>query len=172
MQSKVAASTLLCLSLLLMASCGGSSSSGSSGTGGVTPGGGLNTPSIVTVSAGQTTSGTNIAVPSPASSPAPNAENLGVGNSATNTEVQVTQGSTNSVLLFGPGLSGNMTVSITGPGDVSVSNVQGITATDGTPGISFTAAVSSSAALGGRTVLLQNTSNDITAYSGGLEVIP
>ena len=171
MQSKIAASTVLCLSLLLMTACGGSSSS-SSGTGGVTGGGGLNTPSIITVSAGQTTSGTNIAVASPASNPAPNAENLGVGNSAANTEVQVPQGSTNSVLLFGPGLSGDMTVSVTGPGDVSVSNVQGITATDGTPGIAFTAAVAGNAALGGRTVLLQNTSNDITAYSGGLEVIP
>ena len=75
------------------------------------------------------------------------------------------------MLLFGPGLSGSMQVSITGPADVAISNIQSITATDNTPGISFTAAADGNAALGARTVILQNSNNDVTTFSGGLEII-
>ena len=76
------------------------------------------------------------------------------------------------VLLFGRGLSGGMTVTISGPGDIGVSNVRSISSTTGTPGIAFDAAVSGSAALGARTVFLKSSNNDITAFTGGLEVFP
>jgi len=74
--------------------------------------------------------------------------------------------------LFGPGLSGSMTVSLSGPADIAISNIQSITSTTNVPGISFTAAVGSTAALGARTVVLQATNNDITTFAGGLEVVP
>jgi len=65
-----------------------------------------------------------------------------------------------------------MKVSLTGPNDIQISNPQAVTATDRTPGITFTATIASDAALGARTVVLQNPKNDITAYAGGLEVVP
>ena len=115
-------------------------------------------------------------MPPPSASPAPNAEFLGDGPGGTITAFAtgdtIHQGTTEFVILFGPGLSGNMQVKISGPGDILVSNIVGITANDGTPGIQFTAAVSPTAALGGRTVLLINSVGDITTFTGGLEVIP
>jgi len=76
------------------------------------------------------------------------------------------------VLLFGQGLNGSMTVSISGPGDITVSNTSSISSTSGTPGIAFNAAVSGSAGLGARTVFLKSANGDITTFTGGLEVIP
>jgi hypothetical protein len=160
--------------------CGGGGSSGKGGGvgGGGGGGGSVSAPIIVTVAAGSASSGVNITVPAPASTTPPNAEVLGVaaslsGASAFNTGGTISRATTRTVLLFGHGLSGNMQVAITGPGDISINGTQGITATDGTPGIAFTAAVDSTAALGARTVILQNTSNnDITTFTGGLEVVP
>ena len=172
MSSKVLC--LLVVPLCFAVGCGGgsSSSSGSGGTGGVTGGGSVSAPTVVTVAGGQKSSGVNIAVSTPASTTSPNAESIGIGNSAANTGTTISQGSTQTVILFGPGLSGSMTVSLTGPADISVSNIQGIMSTTNVPGISFSAAVSSSAALGARTVILQATNNDITTFAGGLEVVP
>ena len=116
------------------------------------------------------TSGVDIVVASPASSPTPNAENLGTGNSASNTGATIPQGTTATVLLFGPGLNGSMQVTISGPADIAISNIQSITSTDNTPGVSFTAAVAGNAALGARTVLLRDSKDDITSFTGGLEV--
>ncbi len=65
-----------------------------------------------------------------------------------------------------------MTVVVEGPTDIQVSNVQSIRATDNTPGVSFTAAVSGNAALGARSVVLQASNGDITTFTGGLEVVP
>jgi hypothetical protein len=119
----------------------------------------------------------NISVPAPAASTAPNAIVLGVapvgsGGSASSTGDVVHLGSTAKVLLFGPGLSGAMDVSISGPQDISIANKRSITATDQTPGIAFDVTVQSNAALGARTVILRNAQNDITTFTGGLEVIP
>ncbi len=131
----------------------------------------------VQVTAGATTSAVNIAVASPASNPTPNAESVGVaaslsGASAFDTGATISRSSTRSVLLFGSGLSGNMQVSLTGPSDITISNIQSITATDNTPGIAFTAAVGANAALGARTIILRDSKDDITTFSGGLEVVP
>jgi hypothetical protein len=163
----------LCLPFLLslLVGCSGVSNGGTTtGGGGSSGGGAVGQPVIIGVSGGQTTSGVNIAVASPASSPTPNAENLGTGNSASNTGATISQGTTATVLLFGPGLNGNMQVTISGPGDIAISNIQGITSTDNTPGISFTVAVAGNAALGARTILLRDSKDDITSFTGGLEV--
>jgi len=163
----------LCLPILLslLIGCSGVSNGGTTTSGGGGGGGGaVGQPNIVAVSGGQTTSGVDIAVASPASSPTPNAENLGTGNSASNTGAAISQGTTATVLLFGPGLNRNMQVTISGPGDIAISNIQSITSTDNTPGISFTAAVAVNAALGARTVLLRDSKDDITSFTGGLEV--
>lgn len=177
------ASLILLLPLCVLLACGGGGGGSVNGGGGGGGGGGCtaNTapaaPSSVTVVAGQTASGTDIAVACQASTPTPNAEDLGVGTSvntstAANTGAQIAQGSVMTVILFGPGLSGSMTVSISGPNDITVTNPTTIRATDNTPGIAFTATVSSTAALGARTVVLQNSQNDVTTFTGGLEVIP
>jgi hypothetical protein len=163
---------LLFLFPLLMGvtACGGGSG-GSTSSGGGGGGGAVGQATIISVSGGQTTTGVDIAVASPVSSPTPNAEFLGTGNSASTTGGTISQGTTATVLLFGPGLNGNMRVTISGPGDITVTNIQGITsATDNTPGVSFTAAVASNAALGARTVLLRDSNDDITSFTGGLEV--
>ncbi len=146
-------------------------------------GGQVKQPVPVTVAAGRAVSGIDIAVVAPASTAPPNAEVLGVADlsgpaQAFNTGGTIARGSTRRVLLFGAGLTGSMTVSITGPvntsgnTDISISNIQGIKATDNTPGVTFTAAVAPNAALGCRTVILQATNGDITVFTGGLEVVP
>jgi hypothetical protein len=154
---------------------GGSINNGGSGTA-CTASAPLAAPNVVTVVAGQTISNTNIAVSCQASSPTPNAENLGVGatvngTSASNTGAQIQQGATMSVILFGPGLSGGMTIAISGPNDITVTNPTTIRSTGNTPGIAFTAIVSPTAALGARTVILQDVNHDVTTFTGGLEVV-
>ena len=180
----------LVLSLLLaLTACGGGSSSTSTpppvpstgaspppptGGGGTSP---VTTPQVVTVAAGVPISGIDINVSTPASSTPPNAQVLGVsavggGGTASDVGATISRGSTMKVLLFGPGLDGSMTVTIGGPQDIAISNIRSITATDKTPGIAFDAAVSSSAALGARSVILRTANDDITTFTGGLEVVP
>jgi hypothetical protein len=136
----------------------------------------VNPPTTVTVAAGATVGGNDVTVPGPAKSPAENAQLLGTssgsGGSASNTGSTIHRGETKTVLLFGPGLDASMQVTITGPADIVISNIQSIQSTKNTPGIAFTAAVNSDAALGARTVILQATNDDITTFAGGLEVLP
>lgn len=124
-----------------------------------------------------TQQGVDIHVPPPASSPAPNAQTLGVtglgeAGSAFNTGGAIRRGTTRRVILFGPGLSGNMQVSIRGPADIIIRNLTSIQSQGGTPGVSFEAEVSGNAALGARSVVLRATNDDVTTFSGGLEVVP
>jgi hypothetical protein len=133
---------------------------------------------IVTV-AGASVSGVDINVGNPQACPAINAEVLGVADlsatrlTATNTGAQIHLNSTKIVILFGKGLNTVTQVSISGqPGDFAISNQTSVTATDGTPGIQFTVFVSPTAALGARSVILRAANNDITTFTGGLEVIP
>ena len=92
--------------------------------------------------------------------------------SAYNTGDVIHRGTKARVLLFGPGLNGSMQVKMMGPAGITVSDIISITATDNTPGIAFVAAVAADAALGARTVVLQNAKGDITTFTGGLEVVP
>lgn len=129
------------------------------------------------VGAGQTVTGIDIAVAAPANSSGPNAELLGVSDlntatTATNSGAVIHRGATMKVVLFGRALSGGLRVTIGGPQDISVSNIRSVTASDGTAGIAFDASVSSGAALGTRTVYLRSDNDDITAFTGGLEVVP
>ena len=129
------------------------------------------------MTAGQNSTGVDINVDSPKSSPVVNAELLGVtalntGGFASNTGGVIHLGSSMKVMLFGAGLNGAMKVTISGPSDIIIGNIRSITATNGTAGVAFDATVSSGAALGARTVRLQDPTNDITTFTGGLEVLP
>jgi len=173
------------LSLALLLACnsglgnpiaGGGGGGGGGGKGGGGGGGGGTSPTPVTVSAGSTATGVDISVASPQSSPTPNAEflgvNLGFGVAAeTGDTVSRSQGSA-TVTMYGPGLSNTMTVTITGPSDITVGPLSSITATDGTPGVQFPITLTSTTALGARTVVMQDANGDITTFTGGLEVIP
>lgn len=198
---------LVILALGLLISCGGGSSSssppangggssGSGGNGGGSGGGGGNgggggsgtgavgPPVVINVSSGMTASGVDVQVPTPASSPAPNATLLGaatvpstggsVNISLTNGLANVHQGSLIIVAVAGDGISSNMTVTVSGPRDISVdtTSFKIITLKNGQNGMTFQATVLPSAALGARTVLLENTQQDMTAFAGGLQVVP
>jgi hypothetical protein len=106
-----------------------------------------------------------------------NAQDLGVNDvnasqaSAFNTGGSVARGTSALVLVFGKGLTGTLTVAISGPQDISITNIQGVTATDNTPGIAFVINVGSGAAVGARTVILSDAQGNATTFTGGLEVI-
>jgi hypothetical protein len=170
--------------MLLLAGCGsnggGSSSSTNSPPSSQQPppsGGVLNSPNVVSVGGGGTVSGVDIAVVSP-SGTAPNAQVLGVavqnsgGGSAANTGDQMHRGSTVQVLLFGAGLNGSMQVQLSGPQDYTIASKTSIVSTDNTPGIEFTLTLNADAALGDRTVILIDGQNNVTTFTGGLEVLP
>jgi len=134
--------------------------------------GDLKSANVVSVSAAANTPGVDIVV-----APAAGAENataLGTLSDgfAANTGAIVHQASTNTIVLFGPGLSGAMQVSVSGPQDIGVSNIRSIQAKDGTPGVAFDAVIGATSAVGARTVYLKAGNNDITAFTGGLEVQP
>lgn len=154
---------------------GGSGSGNGSGAGGTSnPGGQLITPTVVSVTSSTTTSGINITVPNTASplnvtvlGANPSGSTTGSASSGGGT---IQRGQSAWVLLFGSGLNGSLKVSISGPADIGISNIQGVTATDNTPGISFTATVGSGAAVGARTVTLTDPNNNVTTFTGGLEI--
>ena len=92
------------------------------------------------------------------------------GGSASNTGGVIQRGTSGDVLLFGKGLNGDLTVSIFGPKDVTISNVRSIKSTSGLSGIEFTVDVDSGATPGARTVVLQDTNGNVTTFTGGLEI--
>lgn len=176
----------LLLSLALIAGCGGRSpvspmspstqppATGGSNGSATAP---VQTMRVVSVGSGQSVTSIDIAVASAANASGPNAELLGVSGvnestTARNSGASIPRGSTMKVVLFGRALSGALTVTIGGPNDIIVSNVRSVTASDGTAGIAFDATVSAGAALGARTVYLRSANDDITAFAGGLEVVP
>jgi hypothetical protein len=128
---------------------------------------------VITVSNGQTSSGINIVVPNTAS--AFNVELLGVNSpgastiSASNVGGAVARGSSAAILIFGKGLTGTPTLSISGPADVSITNQQSVKSTDGTPGIEFQITVGSGAAVGARTLSVKQDP-DASAFVGGIEI--
>jgi hypothetical protein len=153
----------------------GTGSGGSGGSGSTAP----STPTVVSVSANQTTSGVDIAVVAPTGTN-PNAIALGTvatgssSGSASNTGASIAQGSTMTVLMFGTGLSASMKIGISGPSDLTVSSPVTIQSKDTPPipGLAFSLAATPSASLGTRTVILQDTNNNVTTFTGGLQVIP
>ena len=183
---KLCSGSLSIVLVFLLSGCGGVKSTANGGTanlptsGSSSSGGSVSSPIIVQVGSGSTVAGISITVPAPAASTPPNAQVLGVfaggtgTASASNTGDLIHRGQTATVLLFGPGLDGNMQVTIGGPTDIQISNVHSITSTAASgsvPGVAFTAVVNGNAALGARTVFLTNSQNDITAFAGGLEVV-
>lgn len=165
-------SSVFVLALLMFAAaCGGGGGGQSSNSGGSTQTG---ASGPVTVPAGTTVTNADITVDA-TTSPL-NALVLGVadinatGGSATNTGGTVARGSQARVLMFGTGLNGNLQIAISGPNDITVSDVESITSTKGTPGVEFVVTVGSGAAIGARTVFLSDASGNTTAFAGGLEV--
>lgn len=163
--------------LLALSGCGGSSGS----TPSTSNSGGSTTPpqpaTAVTVTAGQTTSGVDIAVPLPAVTPQENAQDLGVNNTCTggsafNVGDVIHRGTSPQILIFGAGLNANMTASVLGPSDIQLTVAGAVRATDGTPGVCVNATVAANAALGARTLVLQAANGDTTTFTGGLEVQP
>jgi hypothetical protein len=196
MHSKTWAILALSCCFSLLTSCGGpsgcpggvfatggcsASSGGGGGNGGGGnlggSGGGSGAPSAavpVVVQASQTAIA-NIAVVAPVSTTPPNVQAVGVDSNgfAFATGGAVHQGEAAGIVtLFGPGIAGGITVNFSGPADITVTNTNAVTATDGTPGLQFNIAVASTAGLGSRTLILQNSNNDITTFAGGIEIIP
>jgi hypothetical protein len=171
---------LLALILLLAAvfwtACGGGSSNNSGGGstgGGGTGGGAVNPPVVVSVSAGQAASGINIVVPAPASSPTPNATLVGAdGKQAFSSGDVLHRNSTANVIIAGTGLNTSMIASLSGPADIMIGPLQSVNFKGGGTGVSFPATMAPNAALGARTLILQDAKNDITTFAGGLEVVP
>lgn len=174
--SRFALGLAILVPIAVWTACGGGSSNtggNTGGGGGVTGGGQVSTPIVVSVSAGQTTSNVTLSVPAPASSPTPNATAVGAdGSHAFSSGDVLHQNSTATVIVAGTALNTSMKASLSGPGDITLGALQPVTFTDKTTGISFTATVPSNAAFGARTLVLQDTKNDITTFAGGLEVVP
>jgi hypothetical protein len=168
----------VCIALWTSCSPGHPAGSGGGTTGG---GGGAGTGAVtaqtpITLASGQASTGINIVVPAPASTSAENASFLGASttNTAFVTGDQVQQNSSATVLIFGQGVSKTMQISFSGPSDITVvpGSAIDVTASNKTPGVQFTVNVAANAALGARTVILRATNDDITTFTGGLEVIP
>ena len=178
--SRVLRFMLLITVLAGLAACGGSggpakTTSSSSGSGGNSNPPASATP--ISVVGGQTASGADIVVPAAAVTPQENAQDLGVnaacnGGSAFNVGDVIHRGASQQILIFGAGLNANMKATVNGPADIQLSVVSAVKATDGTPGVCLNATVSSNAALGARTVVLQGSNGDVTTFTGGLEVQP
>jgi hypothetical protein len=174
---------LLCLGLV---ACGGG---GGGNTTVVTP---PNTPQNCTTTTNPSTSppttppqavpagcsGINIAVPAPSGNPPANAQFLGVAapgsTSVTlfSTGDVIHQGATSTVLVAGPGISATSTVRISGPVDITAGPPRGIRDANNnpTPGLAVDLVVSPTAVLGARTVFIIS-GNDMTTFTGGLEVV-
>lgn len=193
-------SAVVFLSLLLLAACGGGGGNRTTPGGGGNPGGG-GTPATcsssatgataVNVTSGSTASGTNICLPSPASSPSLNAKMIGAAVPAGSGSTSITLTNAPAVIRLGAlPASGQMVIALTGDGittsgasptlqvtSVTLSGPSDITV--GTPsalqsggGLGFRITLGGSTATGARTIYLKNAQGDITAYSGGLEILP
>jgi hypothetical protein len=168
---------VLLLACVFWTACGGGSSNNSGGGntgGGGTSGGAVNPPVVVSVAAGQTASGINIVVPAPASSPIPNATLVGAdGSHAFSSGDVLHRNTTATVIIAGTGLNTSMKASFSGPADITIGPLQSVTFQGGGgTGLSFPATIAPNAALGARTLILQDAKNDITTFAGGLEVVP
>jgi hypothetical protein len=186
--------SLLVLPVALLVSCGGSSNAGNSTNGG---GSQPAPPGAITVSSGATNSAVNITLPPPAANPAPNATMIGVAVPVSGGGTSITLANAPAVVhlgslptggqlllaLTGTGLaSGSGTsatpivtsVSLSGPNDITVSpTVHALTDNSNNGvGVGVTITLAASTATGARTVYLQNAQGDITAFAGGLEILP
>lgn len=178
--------------LVILTACGGGRSSST------TPGGAAGPPpptspasGSITVAAGSTVNSVNITLPAPTASGGFNATMLGVAVPATSgsTSIQLTN-SPSVIHLSQLPATGQMIVAITGTGlattgaspaslvtSVTISGPNDVTVgtnnvLSGGGGIGFRITLGASTATGARTVFLKNAQGDITAFSGGLEILP
>jgi hypothetical protein len=137
----------------------------------------------VVVQAGAT--GVDIVVPGASATPA-NAQFLGTVPPGATGQVTlfstgdvVHLGTTPTVLIAGPGINGSATtgtpvstVRISGPGDITILGQAGLKDANNNPtsGVAIQLNVPANAVLGPRTVFIV-TGNDMTTFTGGLEVV-
>ena len=183
MYRKIMCAIFLAMCLSFMPACtpgrlfAGGGGGGGTGTGTGT-GGNTGTPKLVTITGGSTFMDGDIVVDAPAVTGANKLDMAFISvddpnGDAFNISTTVHQGASNSVLLIaGPGITASTQVSVTGPSpsDITLGTTTFLSGT--VPALQLTVSVSSTAALGARTVILKNSNNDIAAFAGGLEVIP
>lgn len=122
------------------------------------------TATTVTVSAGTTTSGTDIFVPPPAGSLSIYAVGTATSGAAYPQPVTLTRGTSTQVFIAGSDFSSSTIVSASGSGDVTTN---GLTVFNSTQ-LEFTINVSASAATGPRTLFVTNPNGDISSLTGGM----
>jgi len=132
---------------------------------------------VPVVVAGADVVNVDINVVAPSSSQPINAELLGTSNigedgSATSTGSTVHRGENKRVIVFGRGLNGSVTAVVSGPADIAISNIRSIRSENDDPGVSFDIAVSPTASVGARSVVLRAANNDLTVFTAGLEIQP
>lgn len=125
----------------------------------------------VTVAAGQASSGIDINVGE--LTPSLQITQVGVGSSAEGTGASVSQGTNASLLLVGPGLVGGTLYSVSGTGDVTVTQPSGADfcqTTDNPPSpcVHVPILVSATAAPGPRNITVTNATNETFVFPGGL----
>lgn len=181
------------LSAFLVSCGGGSSGGGNTSSGGGTGGGGSTVPpGPVAVTSGGSFIGVNITLPAPVASPALNATMIGAAVPASSGSTSITLTNAPAVIhlssvptsganagqmivaLLGNGMTTGTTslissVTLSGPNDITIGTPAALT---GGGGIGFRITLGGSAATGARTVFLKNAQGDITAYTGGLEILP
>jgi len=128
----------------------------------------------------------NIIVPGASQTPPSNAQFLGTVPPGATGQVTlfstgdvIHRASTPTVLIAGPGINGSSTtgtpvstVRISGPGDITILNQGGLRDANNNPtsGVAIQLNVPANAVLGPRTVFI-TTGNDMTTFTGGLEVV-
>lgn len=128
----------------------------------------------VTVTAGQKTTGVDVAVPT--LTPTLLITAVGVGNSAGAATVPVAQGSSASLLIVGEGMVAGTCYAVSGPNDVGVTQPGSGSffmcgpsgGAKNIPCAQVNISVTSAAALGARNILVKNGAGEVSAFVGGL----
>jgi hypothetical protein len=99
---------------------------------------------------------------------------LGVGTTAGSVGVEVKQGSSPRLLLVGQGIVQGTFYEITGSGVqvIQPSSTDFGQTTDGTPSVRLFIVVSPVAALGPRNIIVTNSAGELSAFVGGVRIIP
>jgi len=130
----------------------------------VTTGGGTPIQTTVNISASATTTGADIYVPAPAGTLTFTAVGTTAGRIAYAASITVAKGSSTPVFAIGSGFSATSTVSVSGGGDVTVSNVTAVTSGQ----LNATLNVGATAASGPRNIMITNANGDTSILTGGL----
>ncbi len=134
------------------------------------------TPTAISVAAGGTTSSVNVGVSVDSQSSPLLLQAIGgsvgaVATSAAGTAIIVPAGDTVNLFVVGSGIQAGDFFSVTGDGDITVTQplVSNFTeTTEGTPAVNFNITVSPSAALGPRNLIVTDPAGEISVFPGGI----